>query len=329
MKKILTIFLSILMVFSVCLVGCKGKKDVVRLNEVTHSVFYAPLYVAINLGYMEDEGIKIELNSGQGSDVSMAALLSGNADIALLGPETVVYVHAEGSTNHPMVFGQLTKRDGSFLVSRTPIEDFDWSTDLVGKSVIAGRRGGMPAMTFEWLCNKNGLTNGSNITLDLETSFGAMVPTFQGGNGDFCTMFEPTATEYQNAGLGYIVASVGEYSGEIPYTCFMASRSYMSKYPDKIKGFLRAIEKAYTYIMTHSNEDVAQALLASFDGSTVESLAIAVESYKAIDAWMATPAMTEASYKRLLEVLRHSGTLESDDIVNFTDVIDNSFALSI
>ena len=329
MKKILTIFLSILMVFSVCLVGCKGKKDVVRLNEVTHSVFYPPLYVAINLGYMEDEGIKIELNSGQGSDVSMAALLSGNADIALLGPETVVYVHAEGSTNHPMVFGQLTKRDGSFLVSRTPIEDFDWSTDLVGKSVIAGRRGGMPAMTFEWLCNKNGLTNGSNITLDLETSFGAMVPTFQGGNGDFCTMFEPTATEYQNAGLGYIVASVGEYSGEIPYTCFMASRSYMSKYPDKIKGFLRAIEKAYTYIMTHSNEDVAQALLASFDGSTVESLAIAVESYKAIDAWMATPAMTEASYKRLLEVLRHSGTLESDDIVNFTDVIDNSFALSI
>ena len=329
MKKILTIFLSILMVFSVCLVGCKGKKDVVRLNEVTHSVFYAPLYVAINLGYMEDEGIKIELNSGQGSDVSMAALLSGNADIALLGPETVVYVHAEGSTNHPMVFGQLTKRDGSFLVSRTPIEDFDWSTDLVGKSVIAGRRGGMPAMTFEWLCNKNGLTNGSNITLDLETSFGAMVPTFQGGSGDFCTMFEPTATEYQNAGLGYIVASVGEYSGEIPYTCFMASRSYMSKYPDKIKGFLRAIEKAYTYIMTHSNEDVAQALLASFDGSTVESLAIAVESYKAIDAWMATPAMTEASYKRLLEVLRHSGTLESDDIVNFTDVIDNSFALSI
>ena len=317
------------MVFSVCLVGCKGKKDVVRLNEVTHSVFYAPLYVAINLGYMEDEGIKIELNSGQGSDVSMAALLSGNADIALLGPETVVYVHAEGSTNHPMVFGQLTKRDGSFLVSRTPIEDFDWSTDLVGKSVIAGRRGGMPAMTFEWLCNKNGLTNGSNITLDLETSFGAMVPTFQGGSGDFCTMFEPTATEYQNAGLGYIVASVGEYSGEIPYTCFMASRSYMSKYPDKIKGFLRAIEKAYTYIMTHSNEDVAQALLASFDGSTVESLAIAVESYKAIDAWMATPAMTEASYKRLLEVLRHSGTLGSDDIVNFTDVIDNSFALSI
>lgn len=329
MKKILTIFLSILMVFSVCLVGCKGKKDVVRLNEVTHSVFYAPLYVAINLGYMEDEGIKIELNSGQGSDVSMAALLSGNADIALLGPETVVYVHAEGSTNHPMVFGQLTKRDGSFLVSRTPIEDFDWSTDLVGKSVIAGRRGGMPAMTFEWLCNKNGLTNGSNITLDLETSFGAMVPTFQGGSGDFCTMFEPTATEYQNAGLGYIVASVGEYSGEIPYTCFMASRSYMSKYPDKIKGFLRAIEKAYTYIMTHSNEDVAQALLASFDGSTVESLAIAVESYKAIDAWMATPAMTEASYKRLLEVLRQSGTLGSDDIVNFTDVIDNSFALSI
>lgn len=329
MKKIVTIFLSILMVFSICLVGCKGSKDTIRLNEVTHSVFYAPLYVAINKGYMEEEGIKIELNSGQGSDVSMAALLSGNADVALLGPETVVYVHAEGSTNHPMIFGQLTKRDGSFLVSRTKIDNFDWKTSLENKTVIAGRRGGMPAMTFEWLCNQNSLYNGTNITLDLETAFGAMVPTFQGGKGDFCTMFEPTATEYQNAGLGYIVGSVGEYSGEIPYTVFMASRNFMSKNPDKIKGFLRAIEKAYNFIMTSSDDEVAEALLPSFDGSTKESLAIAVASYKSIDAWMATPAMTEASYRRLLEVLRHSGTLSEDAVVNFSDVVDNSFALSI
>lgn len=228
-----------------------------------------------------------------------------------------------------MVFGQLTKRDGSFLVSRTPIDNFDWKTSLENKTVIAGRRGGMPAMTFEWLCNKNGLTNGTNINLDLETSFGAMVPTFQGGKGDFCTMFEPTATEYQNAGLGYIVASVGELSGDIPYTCFMASRSFMSKHPEKIKGFLRAIEKAYAYIMTNSNEDVAKALKQSFDASTEESLAIAVKSYKEIDAWMANPAMTEKSYNTLLSVLRNSGTLDKDAVVNFNDVIDNSFALSI
>ena len=330
MRKFFSIIISLIfcLAVSISFVGCAGS-DVIRMNEVTHSVFYAPLYVAINKGYMEEEGLKIELTSGQGSDVSMSALLSGNADIALLGPETVVYVHAQGSTNHPMIFGQLTKRDGSFLVSRTPIVNFNWQTSLTNKTVIAGRRGGMPAMTFEWVVNSNGLYNGTNITLDLDTAFAQMVPTFQGGSGDFCTMFEPTATEYQNQGLGTIVASVGEYSGEIPYTCFMASRNFMTKYPDKIDGFLRAIKKAYTFIMTATSEEVAQALAPSFDGSTLASLQIAVESYKRIDAWMASPAMTESSYNRLLSVLRNSGTLSSTAVVNFGDVVDNSYALKI
>lgn len=331
LKKFFTILVALCLglSFTLGLVGCKNKKDTIRLNEVTHSVFYAPLYVAINKGFMEDENIKIELNSGQGSDVSMAALLSGNADVALLGPETVVYVHANGSTNHPMVFGQLTKRDGSFLVSRTEYTDFNWQRDLAGKTVIAGRRGGMPAMTFEYVCNRNGLINGSNITLDLDTSFGAMVPTFQGGKGDFCTMFEPTATEFVNSGLGYMVGSVGEFSGEIPYTCFMAAPKFMKNHPDKIRGFLRAITRAYNFIMTNDSNTVAEALLPSFDGSTKASLAIAVDSYKRIDAWMATPAMTEASYNRLIDVLGNSGTLDKSKTVKFDDVIDNSFALSL
>ena len=328
MKKLTTIILSLCLVFAFCFVGC-SKSDTIRMSEVTHSVFYAPLYVAINKGYMEEEGLKIDLTSGQGSDVSMSALLSGNADVALLGPETVVYVHANGSSNHPMVFGQLTKRDGSFLVARNSISDFNWKTSLENKTVIAGRRGGMPAMTFEWIVNNNGLYNGTNITLDLDTSFGAMVPTFQGGSGDFCTMFEPTATEYEEAGLGKIVASVGEYSGEIPYTCFMASRSFMQKYPNKIEGFLRAIKKAYTFIMTSSSDEVAKALAPSFDGSSEASLKKAVESYKKIDAWMATPAMTESSYNRLISVLKNSGTLKSNASVSFNDVVDNSFALKI
>ena len=328
MKKFTALILVLSLVFAFSFVGCSSS-EVIRMNEVTHSVFYAPLYVAINKGYMEEEGLKIELTSGQGSDVSMAALLSGNADVALLGPETVVYVHANGSSNHPMIFGQLTKRDGSFLVSRTAIDNFNWQTSLENKTIIAGRRGGMPAMTFEWVMNNNGLYNGTNVTLDLDTSFGAMVPTFQGGSGDFCTMFEPTATEYEEAGLGHIVASVGEYSGEIPYTCFMASRAFINKYPEKIEGFLRAIKKAYTYIMTASSDDVAEALVPSFDGSTKASLKKAVESYKRIDAWMATPAMTESSYNRLISVLKNSGTLENNANVSFSSVVDNSFALKI
>ncbi len=308
-------------------VACKKDKDIIRINEVTHSVFYAPLYAAINLGYMEEEGIKIELENGGGSDKSMAALLSNNADIALMGAETVIYVAAQGSTDHPMIFGQLTKRDGSFLVSKKNEKDtFDWKTSLVNKKVIAGRKGGLPAMTFEWVVNNNGLINGSNITLDTETSFTMQVPVFEAGGGDYCTMFEPTATEFEEAKKGYIVGSVGEYSGEIPYTCFMAKPNYIQKNSAKIEGFLRAIKKAYVYLMTHTDLEGANALKPSFD-STVESLAKAVKSYKEIDAWCATPEMNQVAYRNLLTVLNNADELEGT--VAFSSVVDNTYALKI
>lgn len=331
MKKFINfIFAFILIVSSsIALVGCKSKKttDAIRLNEVTHSVFYAPLYLAINLGYMEEEGITIELTNGGGSDTSMSALLSGSADIALMGPETVVYVEAGGSTNHPVVFGQLTKKDGSFLISKTPVTNFDFSTSLNSKTAIIGRNGGMPAMTFEWLCNKSGVFNGVQTTLDKDTSFNMMVSVFESTNAEFCTMFEPTASAFVNAGKGYYVGSVGEYSGEIPYTCFMAYPKYITNNKDKIEGFLRAIKKAYLYITQNTSEKVAEGLLASFDGSTKQELALAVEKYLEIDAWSNSPAMSKDSYTRLLSVLKNAGTISND--VDFSKVVDNSIANSI
>ena len=331
MKKIITFVCACLLCLSTCLcfVGCKdkSKKGVIRLNEVTHSVFYAPLYVAINLGYMEDEGLTIEITNGGGSDASMTALLSGSADIALMGPETVVYVEASGSTNHPVVFGQLTKKDGCFLISKTPIDNFDFSTDLLNKTAIIGRNGGMPAMTFEWLCNNSGVFNGVNTTLDKETSFNMMVSVFESTSAEFCTMFEPTASAFVNAGKGYYVGSVGEYSGEIPYTCFMAYPNYIKNNKAQIEGFLRAIKKAYLFITTSSSEEVADALLASFDGSTKAELATAVEKYLEIDAWSNTPAMSKDSFTRLLSVLKNANTLDKD--VDFSKVVDNSIANTI
>jgi len=333
MKKIFTLFLCAIMLAFPCtmMVGCKKNKGTIRLNEVTHSVFYAPLYLAINLGYMEEENIKIELENGQGSDKSMAALLSNNADIALLGAETVIYLESQGSTTHPMIFGQLTKRDGSFLVSKTNEKStFDWTKSLVNKKVIAGRRGGLPAMTFEWVVNKNNLFNGTNITLDLDTSFAMQVPVFEAdSSAQYCTMFEPTATEFEESGKGYIVGSVGEYSGEIPFTCFMARPSYIAKNTAKIEGFLRAIKKAYVYIMTNDDITVANALLKSFNGSTAESLAKAIKSYKQIDAWCSTPAMTQSSYNRLLEVLKNAGELDKKSNVEFDSVVNNTYALNV
>ena len=309
-------------------VGCKNKgEDKIRINEVTHSVFYAPLYVAINNGYLKDANIEVELTNGGGSDASMTALLSGQADIALMGPETVVYVASQGSTSYPKVFGQLTKRDGSFLISKTPYTNFNWNTDMQSKTVIAGRKGGLPAMTFEWVCNTNQLYNGLNVTLDTSTAFNMMVPVFEATDAEFCTMFEPTASEFVNAGKGYNLGSVGTYSGEIPYTCFMAKPDYLNNNSEMIINFLEAINKAYNFIKTNPSSTVAQSLKPSFDSTSLESLALAVESYLAVDAWTSHPAMTEDSYIRLLQVMSNAGQITKN--VAFSSVVDNSYANEI
>lgn len=325
LKKILSLLLVLCMA-SVVFVGCK--KDgltKIRLNEVTHSVFYAPLYIAINNGYMEEEGLKIELTNGGGSDISMAALLSNSADIALLGPETLVYVINEGSTNHPKIFGQLTKRDGSFLLGRNAEPDFNW-LNLAGKEVIGGRKGGLPAMTLQYVLNSKGLTN-DNMTLNLDVAFDAIGPTFIGGQGDYCTMFEPAANQLIEEGVAHIVASVGAESGEVPFTCFMATSSFLSKNPDKVQAFLRAINKAYNFMMTNTAEDVAKSLAPSFDGTSVEVLTKVVNRYRDIDAWASSSAMTSAAFGKLIDIMVNAGMDVSD--VKFSDAVDNSFAYAL
>lgn len=326
MKKFLTVLFACLMAIF-CFSACKKSKlTTIRLNEVTHSIFYAPLYLAINLGYMEDEGIKIELTNGGGSNISMSALLSNSADVALLGPETLVYVVKEGSTDHPMVFGQLTKRDGSFLIGRNPVSNFNW-LDLANSYIIGGRSGGMPAMTLEYVLNSKGLINGNNVTLDTSVQFDLITAAFEGGTGDYCTMFEPSASNFVSEGRGYYVASVGEESGEVPFTCFMATSTFMSKNPELIKGFLKAVTKAYNYILTHTSAEIAEAISPSFDGTSKELLQSAIEKYIEIDAWSSTPAMTQSAFNKLIAIIENSNIDVSG--VKFEDVVDNSYALSI
>ncbi len=326
MKKFITIFLAVIMCLF-CFTACKKNNlTKIRLNEVTHSIFYAPLYLAINLGYMEEEGLEIDLTNGGGSDVSMSALLSNSADISLLGPETLVYVVKEGSTNHPMVFGQLTKRDGSFLIGRSENGNFNW-LDLKNKYILGGREGGMPAMTLEYVLNSKGLVDGENMTFDTSIKFDLITPTFEGGTGDYCTMFEPVASTYVQQGKGYYMASVGEECGEVPFTCFMATNNYLSKNPDTIKAFLRAVNKAYNYMQTHTAEEIANGLIASFDGTSIESITSAVAKYIEIDAWSSSPAMTKSAFNKLIAIIENAGIDVSG--VKFEDVVDNSFALSL
>jgi len=323
MKKISFFLLIMFISFSCMLTGCGKNENLICLNEVTHSVFYAPLYIAINNGYFAEEGLEIELTNGGGSDASMTALLTNAADMALLGPETAVYVASQGREDLPVIFGQLTKRDGGFLIGRTPEPDFEWS-DLAGKYIIGGRRGGSPAMSLQYALEQNGLIIGETVTLDLTVAFNLTVGAFEGGLGDYVTMFEPSASDFVAAGKGHYIASVGEESGEVPFTAFMATRSYLDKYPEQAQKFLNAVVRGYNYLMAQPVEDVAASLMPSFTGSNVASITNAITSYKSIDAWCNTPIMSEDAFDRLLDIMTNAGELTTT--VAFESIVDNSIA---
>lgn len=306
-KSLIAVFAAALAALAIpfSLAGCGGSGEVLKINEVTHSVFYAPMYLADALGYYEEEGFEVEFTNGGGADNTMAAVLSGSADVGFCGPEAALYIAIGGSSDSPKVFGQLTKRDGSFLVARTPEPDFKWS-DLEGKEILAGRKGGVPAMTFEYVIEELGV----NASLNYDVDFNYMTAAFESGIADYCTMFEPTASDYEAEGKGYIVASVGEQSGEIPYTCFAAKESYINENPEKIEGLLRAVTKATKFVMENDAATVAEYLAPYFDGTSEESLANSVQAYKDIDAWVANMAMEEAAFTRLQDVIENSGVLE-------------------
>ncbi len=326
MKKIfilITTFILALLPLS----GCSKKQDdnLLRINEVTDSFFYAPFYVAIEKGFFEEEGLKIELTNGGGSDVSMTALLSKGADIILAGPETAVYVARQNKKDAPKIFAQLTKRDGCFLIGRNEESDFDWN-NLKGKEIIIGRKGGLPAMTFQYIIKNLGY-NETDLTLRTDIQFPLMAPTFDNGVGDYCTLFEPTATEFVSQGKGYIVASVGKQSGEVPYTSFIALESFMKKNPTKIEKFLRAMYKALKFVQEEDEEVVASYLIKHFVGSDLENTAKSLENYKSVDTWMSNMSLNEDMFNRLIDIIENAG--ENVDGVSYENVVENKYAQKI
>ena len=272
------------------------------VSEVTHSVFYAPQYVAINLGLFEEHGIEVELLNSQGADKVMAAVLSGQVDIGFAGPEASIYVYLQGKEDYPQVFAQMTKRDGSFLVGREKNDSFAW-TDLEGTHVLPGRKGGVPYMTLEYVIKQHGLDPATNMNFDNSISFDAMTGAFVGGIGDYVTIFEPTATELELEGKGYIMASVGEASGDIPYTAYFANKSFLEENPELIQNFVDAIYEGQVWVASHTPDEIAEVLLTSFPDTDIEVLATVVERYQSIDAWNQTPVMTQESFNRLQDVI--------------------------
>ncbi|MCL2671516.1 MAG: ABC transporter substrate-binding protein [Clostridiales bacterium] len=298
----------------------------IELHEVTRSVFYAPQYVACSLGYFADEGLDVRITTSGGSDRAMTALLAGEADFALAGPETAVYVYNEGKADHPVMIAQITKRDGSFLIGRRENPDFTWE-DLRGTSVIGGRNGGMPYMTLVWVLNEYGLVAGKDLEVIDSIQFNLMAGAFEGGTGDYVTLFEPTATEFQNAGKGFILTSIGLDSGNIPYTCYHVAPSTLTKDPGTVEAFLRAVYRAQQWLITATDEEIAVAMQPWFPDTSIESLTIVARSYRASDAWKTELEMFEEDYNRMLDVIEFNGLLTGRP--PFGEIFDSTLARKV
>lgn len=306
--------------------GAQNKLQKVTVSEVTHSVFYAPQYAAIELGFFEEEGLELELSNGEGADKVMTAVLSGSVDIGFAGPEACIYVYNEGKEDYMQVFAQLTQRDGAFILAREKDEDFTWEK-LRGKRLLPGRKGGVPYMTLEYVVKQHGMTPDVDVIFDDSIQFSAMAGAFIGGTGDYVSLFEPTASALEKEGAGYIVASVGAESGEIPYTAYFAQKSFIAKNENLIQSFTNAVAKGLSWVKEHTAAQIAEVIQPAFPDTDLKTLETVVQNYKNIDAWRETPDMKEESFQKLQTVMQEAGELEK--AAPFSELVNNSFAKNI
>jgi NitT/TauT family transport system substrate-binding protein len=293
------------------LVGCKGKDDMIEitLNEVAHSVFYAPMYVAFEEGYFEDEGLKVNLVNGLGADKTMTALISGECEIGFMGSEASIYVYNQGAEDYVINFAQLTQRAGNFLVSRDMNEEFKWE-NIKEKTVLGGRKGGMPQMVFEYILKKQGIDPFKDLNIIQNIDFGLTSQAFASGQGDYTMEFEPAATALELEGVGKVVASLGVESGKVPYTAFSAKKSYIEKNSDVIQKFTNAIQRGMNYVQSHSPEEIAKAISGQFKETDEKTLVMLVTRYYEQDTWKDNLIFEEASLTLLQDILEEAGELE-------------------
>lgn len=327
MKKTIIYIVVILVIFAVAcavLFNFNNKDDdgkdleTVRLAEVAHSIFYAPMYVAIEEGYFEEVGIDIELSLANGADKVSAAVLSGDADIGFAGSEATIYVYNGGEKDYLKTFARLTQKDGSFIVAREDIKDFTLD-DLVGKTIIGGRAGGMPEMTLEWALTDAGIEPKKDVNIDTSVAFSAMSSAFIGGTGDFVALFEPNALELEKEGYGYVVASLGELGGVVPYTAFFARDSYLNDNKELIENFDKAIQKGIDFVHNSSDKKVAEAIIDQFPDTSLDDLTKIVKRYRSIDAWPDNTEFTREEFDHLQDIMINAGELDSK--VPFSDLM--------
>ncbi len=325
-KKLFALFLCLGSVLSFTACSPKesaGDKTPVTLSEVAHSVFYAPQYAAIELGYFEEEGIDLTLVNGAGADKVMTALVSGDADIGFMGSEASIYTYANGAADYAVNFAQLTQRAGNFLVAREPDPDFSWEK-LQGSSVLGGRAGGMPQMVFEYILKKHGMDPKTDLSIDQSISFGLTAAAFPSSGADYTVEFEPYATALEKEGSGYVVASLGTESGYVPYTAYSAKKSYLVENPEVIQAFTNAIQKGLDYVNSHSAAEIAQTIHPQFEETDLDSLETIIKRYQEQDTWKENTIFEESSFDLLQNILEDSGELPQR--VPYSDLVTTEYS---
>ena len=326
MKKFLTFLLTAalaLSTFTACGNSENSNLTKVTLSEVAHSLFYAPMYVAIEEGYFEEEGIDLELVTAFGADKVTTAVISGEADIAFMGSESTIYVYNQNADDYLVNFAQLTQRAGNFLVSREPMDKFQWN-DLKGTNVLGGRKGGMPQMVFEYVLKKHGIDPQKDLTIDQSIDFGSTAAAFSGGKGDFTVEFEPSATALEMEGAGHVVASLGEASGYVPYTAFSARKSYLAEHPEIIQSFTDALQKGMDFCNTHTPEEIAAIIQPQFAETDISQITAIVKRYHDQDTWKENLIFEEDAFTLLQNILMEAGELDS--FVPYEELVDKTYA---
>lgn len=328
MKKIITGIICVILILGVGLIMILKNDNnsgltKIKVAEVTHSMFYTPQYVAHALGYFEEEGLDVEILLVPGADKVTAAVLSGDVEIGFCGSEATIYIYNQGEKDYLVTFAGLTKRDGSFLVSREKYDNFTLE-DLKGKYVIGGRKGGMPEMTFEYTLKENGIDPKNDLNIDTSIAFASMSGAFIGGTGDFVTLFEPQALQVESQGLGFVVASIGELGGVVPYTAYNAKKSYIENNPKVIEGFTRAIQKGLDYVYSHTDQELANLITSYFPDTSLNDLTNIIKRYRENDSWFKTTYITEENFNHIQEIMQSAGEL--DTFAPFNELVTNKYS---
>ncbi|MCY8838754.1 ABC transporter substrate-binding protein [Bacillus atrophaeus] len=317
---------SAFLIFALSACKQEAKLTKVKVAEVTHSIFYAPLYVAVSKGFFKEEGLDIEVNTTWGGDKTMTSLLSNGSDIALVGSETSIYVESQGAKDPVINFAQLTQTDGTFLVAREDIENFDW--DMVkGKTFLGQRKGGMPQMAGEFVLNKHNIDPQKDVDLIQNIDFANIANAFASGTGDYVQLFEPTASLFEKEGIGHIVASFGEESGRVPYTTFMAKKSYLTEHEETAEKFTHALYKAQQWVEKHSSKKIAKAIQSEFDDTEPEIIEASIDRYKKQNSFSTDPLLNEKEWEQLQMIMDQAGELPKH--IPYSQLVDTKIAKKV